>query len=340
MRMRDALGLISPNAECADRFPRDGAPAKAPAQLALITVMPVAEGLADRQAADAVRGRIDWQYALALERTDPGVDASVLCDVRARLIAGGAGQHLFATMRVLFNKQGLRNANGRQRTDATHALAAVPVRNRLAYIGEPLRHARNTLATHTPDWLRSWVPPTWFDRYRRRIEEDRLPDANAARYALADAWGADGRELLTRLDQPAADPALRERDAVQTVRLVWLRQCCASPADEPMRWRVADDVPPAPLRITTSYDIEARFSTKRETSRVGDTVHLTEPCDPDQPHLLTDVTTPPATTADMAMPGQIPPQGVRVGCFPRTIRSMRAPCVRRTWSSAGRTEWT
>jgi transposase len=262
---------------------------------------------------------------------------------------------------MLFNKQGLRNANSRQRTDATHVLAAVPVRNRLACLGEPLRHARNTLATHAPDWLRSWVPPTWFDRYRRRIEEDRLPDANAARYALADAWGADGRELLTRLDQPAADPALRERDAVKTVRLVWLQQCCASSADEPMRWRVADDVPLAPPRITTPYDIEARFSTKHETSWVGDTVHLTEPCDPDQPHRLTDVTTPPATSADIAMPGQIPQQVAARGLLPADHPvdagsvcaenlvlpgaglgddAPRAPCVRRTWSSANRTEWT
>jgi len=30
MRVRDALGPIAPNAECADRFPRDGAPAKSP----------------------------------------------------------------------------------------------------------------------------------------------------------------------------------------------------------------------------------------------------------------------------------------------------------------------
>ena len=98
-----------------------------------------------------MRGRTDWQYALALERTDPGVDASVLCGVRARPSAGGAGQRLFATMRVRCKEHGSRNANGRQRTDATHVLAAVPVRNRLACLGEPLRHARNTLATHAPD---------------------------------------------------------------------------------------------------------------------------------------------------------------------------------------------
>ena len=71
-----------------------------------------------------------------------------------------------------------------------------------------------------------------------------------------------------------------------------------------MHRRVADDVPPAPLLITTSYDW------------VGDTVHLTGPCDPDQPHRLTDATTPPATTADMAMPGQIPQQVAARGLLP------------------------
>lgn len=316
MRVRDALGPIYTNPEFADLFPKDGAPAEAPAQLALITVMQFAEGLADRQAADAVRGRIDWKYALALELTDPGFDASVLCDFRARLITGGAEQRLFETMLVLFKEQGLLKAKGRQRTDATHVLAAVHVLNRLECVGETLRHALNTLATHAPDWLRSWVPPTWFDRYSRRIEEYRLPDAKADRYALAETWGADGRELLTRLYQPSADPSLRDLDAVQTLRLVWLQQFYAFSADEPMRWRVADDLPPAPLLINTPYDIEARFSKKRETSWVGYKVHLTETCDPDQPHLLTDVTTTPATTADMTMPGQIQQQLAARGLLP------------------------
>src|SRR5512133_3815576 len=75
MRMRDALGLISMNPPCAPLFSHTGRPAEAPAQLALITMMPCAEGLSDAQAADAVRARIDWKYALALDVTDPGFDA-------------------------------------------------------------------------------------------------------------------------------------------------------------------------------------------------------------------------------------------------------------------------
>jgi len=84
MRMRDELGPIYTNPEFAHLFPRDGQPAEAPAHLALVSIMQFAEGLSDAQAADAVRARIDWKYALALELTDPGFDSSVLCEFRKR----------------------------------------------------------------------------------------------------------------------------------------------------------------------------------------------------------------------------------------------------------------
>src|SRR5829696_3667260 len=143
MRVRDTLGPIYTNPDFADLFPKHAAPAEAPAQLALVTVMQFAEGLADRQAADAVRARIDWKYALALELTDPGFDASVLCEFRQRLIAGAAELLLFETMLTLFREQGLRKAKGRQRTDSTHVLAAIQVLNRLECVGETLRQALN-----------------------------------------------------------------------------------------------------------------------------------------------------------------------------------------------------
>jgi transposase len=169
MRMRDALGPIYTNPQFAPLFSHTGRPAEAPAQLALITIMQFAEGLSDVQAADAVRARIDWKYALALELTDPGFDASVLCEFRQRLITGQAELLLFETMLTRFREQGLLKAKGRQRTDSTHVLAAIQTLNRLECIGETLRHALNVLATVAPDWLQSWVPAVWFDRYRQRF---------------------------------------------------------------------------------------------------------------------------------------------------------------------------
>src|SRR5688572_21283109 len=93
LRIRDALGAIYDDARFARLFAARGRPAEAPWRLALVTVLQFAEGLSDRQAADAVRGRIDWKYALGLELSDPGFDFSVLSEFRRRLIEGAA-EHL------------------------------------------------------------------------------------------------------------------------------------------------------------------------------------------------------------------------------------------------------
>ena len=87
--------------------------------------------LPDRQAADAVRGHLDWKYALSLELEESGFDFSVLSEFRSRLIAGNAEYLLFETMLNYFKQRGLVKAGGRPRTDATHVLAAVRGINRV-----------------------------------------------------------------------------------------------------------------------------------------------------------------------------------------------------------------
>ena len=225
--------------------------------------MQFAEGLSDRQAADAVRSRIDWKYTLGLELGDAGFDASVLSEFRGRLIGGQAEQLLFETMLSRLREHGLVKARGSQRTDSTHVLAAVRTINRLECVGETLRHALNTLASLAPDWLRGWVPPTWFERYGRRFEEFRLPPGRPERYALAETIGADGFQLLTTVYDAIAPAWLRELPAVETLRRVWLQQFYAP--DGPVRWRVAEDLPPGSLLISSPYDPEMRYSKKRTT---------------------------------------------------------------------------
>lgn len=298
LRMRDELGPIYNNQQFTSLFSNLGQPAEDPARLALTTIMQFAEGLSDRQAAEAVRGRIDWKYALALELIDPGFDASILSEFRDRLIAGSSEMLLFETMLNHLRERKLLKPRGRQRTDSTHVLAAIHVLNRLECVGETLRHALNTLAVVAPEWLRAQVPAVWFDRYSRRFEEYRLPPGRPERYALAEQIGTDGRHLLTAIYDPLAPGWLREVPAVQILRQVWVQQFYAAGPDQLMRWRVAEDLPPAPLLISSPYDPEARYSKKRETEWTGYKVHLTETCDDDLPHLLTDVLTTPATTSD------------------------------------------
>jgi len=86
MQVRDTLGAIYTDEAFADLFPTHGQPAFAPWRLALVTVFQFMEHLTDRQAADAVRDRLAWKYALSLELTDAGFDHTVLCEFRSRLI--------------------------------------------------------------------------------------------------------------------------------------------------------------------------------------------------------------------------------------------------------------
>jgi len=298
LRVYDTLGPIYSNPQFAALFPKDGQPAVAPAQLALVTIFQFAEGLSDRQAADAVRGRIDWKYALCLELGHPGFDASVLSEFRSRLIAAGAESALFETLLATLKEAGLVKPRGRQRTDSTHVLAALQVLNRLELVGETLRHALNTLAVVAPDWLQSWVPADWFARYSRRFAEYRLPDALAARMALAQQIGTDGRQLLATIAMSEEGDWLLRVPAVETLRRVWVQQFYA---EEPVRWRLAEDLPPSAVVISSPYDPEARYCKKRETIWTGYKAHFTETCDDDLPSVVTDVDTTAATTVDHAV---------------------------------------
>jgi transposase len=85
IRLRDVLGTIFEDSEFTDLFPRRGKPAEAPWRLALVCLVQYIEDLTDRQAADAVRSRMDIKYVLGLELTDPGFDFSVLSEFRTPL---------------------------------------------------------------------------------------------------------------------------------------------------------------------------------------------------------------------------------------------------------------
>lgn len=296
MRMRDEFGSLYTDRDLESLFPPKGRPVEDPARLALITIMQFVEGLSDRQAADAVRSRIDWKYALSLELTDAGFDASVLSEFRSRLIARQAENLLFEILLKHLREHGLIKVRGRQRTDSTQVLAAIRTLNRLECVGETLRHALNILATVAPDWLKSWVPTVWFERYARRFEEYRLPPGRPERYALAETIGADGFQLLRSLYASETPEWLREIPAVQVLRQVWIQQFYAP--GEKIQWRAAEDLPPGALLIGTPYDAEARYCQKRSTEWTGYKVHLTETCDEDLPHLITNVETTPATTSD------------------------------------------
>lgn len=317
LTMRDQLQLWYKDSAYISLFPsHQGALAYSPGLLTLIVVMQYCEGLTDRQAAEAVRSRIDWKYALGLSLTDSGFDASVLSRHRDRLLEQGLEQQLLDEMLSQFATQGLVKARGQQRTDSTHVLAAVRQLNRLECIGETLRAALNSLATVVPDWLTAQISPDWFDRYSHRFEQYRLPSEKAARQELGEQIGRDGHHLLTALYDEATPSWLRELPAVEILRQVWIQQFMHEGGQ--VKWRKAGNMPPAAIMIESPYDAEAHYSRKRAQQWVGYKVHLSESCDPELPHLITHVETTPATTQDSQMTATIHRRLAEKGLLPET----------------------
>ena len=151
LQIYDQLDMLFRDADFADLFPHQGQPAEAPVRLALVTLLQFWEGLTDRQAADAVRTRLDWKYLLCLELTDRGFDHTVLSEFRTRLLTHAAEQRLFDTILTLAHERGLLKAGGRQRSDSTHVLGAMRAMTRLEVVTETLRHALNVVAKLQPD---------------------------------------------------------------------------------------------------------------------------------------------------------------------------------------------
>jgi transposase len=296
-QLRDALGPIYSDEQFAHLFPTRGRAAEAPWRLALVTALQAIEGLTDRQAAEYVRTRIDWLYALALPLSDPGFDYSILSDFRQRLLSAGAQDLILEPILQLCREQGWLKAHGKQRTDATAVLARVRALGSLESVGESMRATLNAIAEQAPTWLQAHLDPEWFDRYVHRFELARFPKAETQRQRLRQQVGQDVGQLLACIEEASTPQAVRTLPEVTLLRQVFAQHYERD--GQQIRWRDGPAVNNED-RIVSPYDPEARSSRKRDTIWLGYKVHLTETCDQDPscPHLITQVHTTVATVQD------------------------------------------
>jgi transposase len=304
LTFREALGPLFQNEDFTALFPPCGHSGLPPWRLALVTILQFRENLADRQAAEAVRARIDWKYLLGLELTDAGFDFSVLSEFRDRLLAGSKEDLLLDKLLERCRTLGLLKARGPQRMDSTHVLAAIRVLSRLELVAATLRAALNELATVVPAWLQGLVPPEWYERYGKRIEDARLPREKAAREAYARTVGEDGFRVLDAIESLGAPEEARELPSIATLRRTWQRHyertehtgTTTRKRQMPrVRLKAIRDLPRAAKGIESPYDTDARYRHKRDTQWTGYMVHLSETCEPTAPHLMTHVHTTAAT---------------------------------------------
>jgi transposase len=289
--IRDQLGGWLRDEDFAVAFGIRGRPGWSPSRLALVTVLQRAENLTDRQAAEAVRTRIDWQYLLGLPWDDPGFDHTVLAEFRVRVADAGLERVVLDALLARLAGAGLIKAGGKQRTDSTHVIAAVAALNRLELAGESVRAALEALAAAHPAWLEQRVCVSDFARrYGTPMTSWRPPVSQARRDELAIAYAKDGYALLEAVYDSGAPAWLREVPAVDVLRRVLLQnytRTITKDGREVIKRRQkepeGDGLPPGHARIASPYDTDARWGVKREEFWLGYKLHITETCDDPPP---------------------------------------------------------
>src|SRR5215207_9204673 len=219
-RLRDEFDALYEDEDFRTLYPARGQPGLPPWRLAPVTVVQFLEHLSDRQAANAVRARIDWKYALGLELTDPGFHFSVLAEFRARLVAGGAEPLLLDTMLERFKARGLVKARGKQRTDSTYVLAAVRDLSFLERVAETLRAALDDVAAVAPDWLRAVASPSGSSATAVASRTTVCP--RAGRSARRSPWRS------VRTGSSCSTPWTRRMPRPRRARCRWCTRCATS----------------------------------------------------------------------------------------------------------------
>jgi len=310
MRVRDALGPLFTDADFASgrlagMFSELGQPGLSPALLLMVVILQFRHNLSDRQAAEALADRISWKYALSRELDAPSFHYSVLSEFRTRLAADGRADAVFDLMLARLTDAGLVKAGGRQRTDSSHVIACVRRLNRIETCGESLRAALEEIIAISPGFVVPLLTEGWDQRYGRKVETSRLLGrSNASAQTLAEQIGADGQELLDTIDADPTADWMNTLPKVTILRTVWDQQYEHTRSGR-LRLKDVEDLGPAAERVHSPHDPDARYSTKTtpagepDLEWVGSKCHLTESCDADNPNLVTDVHTTPATDPDV-----------------------------------------
>jgi transposase len=287
-------------ADFADLYSCEGQPALSPVDLAFVTAFQDMEDLSDRQAAEAMRLRLDWKFALHRPVDYAGFNFSVLSEYRARLVTHKAEARVFERVLEQLKDLGMIKAHGRQRTDSLAVLTRVRTLNRIELVVETLRLSVVALLATEPEWTRATVPPSWEERYGKRCVAERLSESEKA--VLQAETGQDGQWLLGRLAAPGTPKGLNDLSEIKVLRTVWGQQYEVRDRAVIFREPGAYD---GEAQIQSPHDPEARWSKKRDQEWIGDKLQVTETDDEGLPHLITDIALTSSVEGDKQALGEI-----------------------------------
>ncbi len=190
---------------------------------ALITFFQFVEGLTDVQAADAVRTRTDWKFALHLPLIPARFQEYVLCEFRQRILTEPTSQHEFQKLVDRLTTLIPSLSHNFQNLSCLEIVAFVCSINRLDHAQQAMNQVLEILAAKFPDWLRKMALPHWYGRYNPVAPRLEMPILLGQQQALMEAIGADIHHLLEEIQQSGSQE-LSEFPEVKVLDRVWSQQ--------------------------------------------------------------------------------------------------------------------
>lgn len=294
-----------------DFYSTEGKPCISPVILAFVTVFQFMEKLPDRQAAEAIRMRMDWKYALHLPLAYEGFDYSVLSEFRDRLLEHHAEGLVFEQLVQEFRALGLVKPRGRQHSDSIAMLMHVRHLSRLELVVETLRLAVTAVLQVNRTWAEQIVPPSWEDLYGERFVMQRHRKEEWAEYDKH--VGEDGNWFLALVEGESAPAELKNLSEIQVLKTVWAQQFREAEGKIMYQTGTTYD---GHTQIQTPHDPEARYSRKRIQEWIGGKVQVTETEDEEYPHIITDIVATCSSQTDYEALAGIQDRLMKRDCVP------------------------
>lgn len=198
-------------------------PSRSQAMLYLITIFQYVETLPDNSAADALRLRTDWKYALHLPLTYPGLSASSFCEFRKWLLSDRTGEQTLQTILTRLSEVMLVTGKPCFSLPSGDIVRKVCLLSRLAMVWDSIGEILGVLAGKQPEWLRTVNLPHWYERYGNHQKTINLVARDSELEALAQQIGADGDYLLKAISD-AHDLALANLPEILGMKQIWKDQ--------------------------------------------------------------------------------------------------------------------
>ena len=281
----DQLSSFISADEFTSMYSNTGRPSINPIILSLVTVFQFLEDIPDRVAAEYVRTRLDWKYALHIPLDDPGFHYSDLCNFRKRLAEHGKESLLFDQLLKHIESLGFLKKRKYQRTDSTHVLAVVCELSRLENLSESLRVSLRAIHKTDSAFYEMKIPALYREHWGIPQSDYQMTDSQ--RREALERVGQDIHWLLSFLETNRKSFLhIPELEVLQTL----FHQHFTLQASQ--KACLKDKADTGKDKIQSPHEPEARYSEKRGKSWVGYKTHITETAnEKGEVNFITDITT-------------------------------------------------